>query len=144
MRLLALAIAVLICPVASGAEGNAPPASPAGATIGVDQVSADPEAHQGPITIGGVVIKAFPERGLFVLVGEQEFKACGLAGCTTALVPVHFDPAAVDGSCPTPGQTVVVTGHLDMVEHGFTVSLDRVQLDGAVAMARRDDPSAAR
>lgn len=151
MRLLAIVIAILVIPVAPGAEASGSGGTDhAGATtdtnavLAVDQVAADLEGHQGAIAIRGVVIKTFPERGLFVLVGEQEFAACGLKGCTTSLVPVQFEAAAFDGECPTPGQTVVVNGSLDPVEHGFRVTLDQVLRDDTVVMTRRNGDTAAR
>ncbi len=107
-------------------------------TISVDLLIRNPRTEPGRIAVHGVVVQRYVERGAFVMVDVEEFKSCGFAACTDALMPVRLADGAYDGVLPELGAEITVVGHYEPLERGFRFDPDQIHRDGLVILALAD------
>jgi hypothetical protein len=93
--------------------------APSGAinSVSVNDLTAKPGAHLGPVQVLGVVAAVSAGQG-FVLMDPREYAACGLsclAEAGTAKIPVRWG-----GEAPKLEQTLRVAGTLSRTGHGLS------------------------
>lgn len=76
-----------------------------GGILSVNDISADPTAFKGVITITGVVAQISNKDQVFAIVETAEAKHCKSTGCARFYLPVQYE-----GKLPTQWDEVNVTG----------------------------------
>ena len=98
----------------------------AGALVSIKALMEHPEEYQGVVRLEGVVAQVDGDRGLFMLMGRQDWAACGKSKCCVPLtVPVR---GAKD--LPAKETLVRVEGRVEQADGKYVLaaeSVDRVE-----------------
>jgi hypothetical protein len=76
-----------------------------GGILSVNDISADPTAFKGTITITGVVAQISNKDNVFAIVDTSEAKHCKSTGCARFYLPVQYE-----GKLPKEWDEVNITG----------------------------------
>ena len=119
----AILILIAFIAVTSAAYAEEPNTPKAVKPLTVNELSANPAAHFGRVSVVGVVGTVNPGKG-FMLVDSREFKNCGLSCLTepgTNKIPFIWTEVA-----PQVEQTVQVDGLLEKTTKGFSIKAEKV------------------
>lgn len=92
-----------------------------GGILSVNDISADPTAFKGVITITGVVAQMSSKDQVFAMVDTAEAKHCKSTGCARFYLPVQYE-----GKLPTQWDEVNVTG--SFVEGGKRFHATKIEV----------------
>lgn len=92
----------------------------------INDISADPFAYKGTITVTGVVAKTkevqAPANG-FLVIDTSEAETCKQTGCARFYLPVEYD-----GQKPTEWDVVNVTGTLSETGRSLSFTASKVEV----------------
>ncbi len=119
MRVCAALIALaLLAPVpfASGTETAQPVAASAepASVLDVSALMREPDKHQGPVRVEGVVSRVYPKDQKLGLIDTEEFKRCGVVTCADMVLPVRWA-----GAMPEPKAHVRLDGEIRKSDRGL-------------------------
>lgn len=136
---LALVIVIALALVGCGAT------SPL-VTIGVDALTADPQAFTGELAVEGVVQYVDASTSTIRIIDVAEYEACGLTPCVSAGVlplylPTGGEPAPsgaqYEGQLPALEEVVVVVGEVRSGQGGLYFDVERVQRGSQTLISKR-------
>lgn len=108
------------------------------ATVGINDLAADPTAYTGKIQIKGIVQSVDAKNFIFRLIDEEEFKTCGLDPCGAGAIITIYTPDSTRPKGKTPSNNVydvkmpkvedlvTVQGEIKRVNDGFLFEVDKV------------------
>ncbi len=139
---IALSALALSLSVLAGCAGGAS----ADDAIGVNALTADPQAFSGEIAVVGVVQDVSADSSAITLIDLTEYETCGLTPCGGAGILPLFLPtsgtpapsgALYEGSLPALEDQVVVTGTIRSAESGLYFDVERVDRGSATLMTKQ-------
>lgn len=114
--------------------------------MGVNSLTADPQAFTGEIAVEGVVIDVDPASSRVRLIDLTEYETCGLNPCGSAgVLPLHLpvtgEPTATgalyEGELPSLEDAVVVVGEVRSGQSGLYFDVQRVQRGSQTLISKR-------
>ncbi|MHC4416629.1 MAG: hypothetical protein ACYS0G_15260 [Planctomycetota bacterium] len=109
----------------SDAGPDTPPA--ADALVSIKAIMEHPEAYHGVVRLEGVVAQVDGDRGLFMLMGRQDWATCGKRKCC---VPLMLPVRGVE-DLPTKETVVRVQGRVEQADGKYVLAAKSVdQLEG--------------
>jgi hypothetical protein len=111
-------------PQAADESGFSPGAD---ALVSIKAIMEHPEEHPGIVRLEGVVAQVDGDRGLFMLMGRQDWAACGKSKCC---VPLSL-PVRVAEDLPTKETVVRVQGRVEQADGKYVLAAESVdRLEG--------------
>lgn len=107
-----IAVCITIMFIVTGCDSKA---------LNVSDISSDPAAFKGSITITGIMAGAFPENpGIFGIMDVKELQ-CKTQNCNKLIVPVSYR-----GNIPVPGDEVRIIGSFINQGNGYLFVAEKV------------------
>jgi hypothetical protein len=94
--------------------------------VEIERLLANPASFVGQtIQIQGVVNLVNPEKQLFSIISQREFKECGIGSCNVdAQLPIRYhDPSRL----PQVGKRIQIVGKISQVSGGFVYEADSIK-----------------
>jgi hypothetical protein len=99
----------------------------AGTLVSIKVLMEHPEEHQGVVRLEGVVAQVDGDRGLFMLMGRQDWAACGKSKCC---VPLTL-PVRGAENLPAKETVVRVEGRVEQADGKYVLAAESVdRLEG--------------